>query len=183
MSDAPADAPDLVLALDSGSQSSRALLFDRTGAVLAAAARAHQPMRHPEEGAVEQDPHDIRDCLFGAVRDCLDGWGGDRTRIAAAAMTTQRSVIVAADAEGVPLRDAVSWLDRRRPGLDSEPWTPLRLALKAMGRDGLLPRLLGRSLPRLWPTPRNLLLQAAFQIPVHGSPHKPDEYGCRSVPE
>ena len=164
--------PDLVLALDSGSQSSRALLFDRDGAVLASASRGHQPMLHPEEGAVEQAPGDIRDCLFGAVRDCLDAWGGDPARIAAAAMTTQRNVIVATDAHGVPLRDAVSWLDLRRPGLDSEPWTPLRLGLKAMGEDALLPRLLGRSMPRLWrERAPKLLAEARWIVPLEAWLH------------
>ncbi len=158
------DAPDLVLALDSGSQSSRALLFDRDGALVAKAARPHQPMRHPEEGAVEQDPADIRDCLFGSVKDCLAVWGGDPARIAAAALTTQRSVIVATDPQGVPLRDAVSWLDRRRPTIGSEPWAPLRFGLKMMGEDGLLPRLLGRSLPRLWRERAPKLLESAHWI-------------------
>jgi sugar (pentulose or hexulose) kinase len=166
------DPSDLVLALDSGSQSSRALLFDRDGSVVAAASRPHGPMRHPEEGAVEQDPVDIRDCLFGAVRDCLEAWGGDRTRIAAAAMTTQRSVIVVADETGTPLRDAVSWLDRRRPALDSEPWMPLRLGLKVMGEDGLVPRLLGRSLPRLWrERAPKLLKTATWIVPIEAWLH------------
>jgi sugar (pentulose or hexulose) kinase len=166
------DPADLVLALDSGSQSSRALLFDRDGVVLASAARPHQPMRYPEEGAVEQEPGDIRDALFGAIKDCLDGWGGDRSRIAAAAMTTQRSVVIAADADGVPLRDAVSWLDRRSPSIESEPWVPLRFGLRAMGKDGLLPRLLGRSLPRLWRerSPK-LLEEARWIVPLEAWLH------------
>lgn len=141
---------DLVLALDSGSQSSRALLFDGSGEVLSKASHAHQPMSHPTEGAVEQNPGDIRDCLFSSVRDCLDGWGGDRSRIAAAALTTQRNTQVPARDDGQPLADAVSWLDRRSVGADAVPSRALRTVLRVMGDDAMIPRLLGKSVPRLW---------------------------------
>ncbi len=141
---------DLVLALDSGSQSSRALLFDRGGAVLAKASHAHKAMEHPVEGAVEQDPVDIRDCLFASVRDCLDAWGGDRSRIAAAALTTQRNTQVPIDADGAPLASAVSWLDRRSAPVDAVPSRALRGVLRVLGEDAMVPRLLSKSVPRLW---------------------------------
>ncbi|MCP4870371.1 MAG: hypothetical protein GY898_16835 [Proteobacteria bacterium] len=143
--------PDaVVLALDSGSQSSRALLFDAGGTVLAKAAQAHQPMKHPEEGAVEQDPIDIRDCLFGSVKACLEQWGGDASTIAAIALTTQRNTLVPAGAGGVPLGDAVSWLDRRTASANSEPSRALRGVLKLLGDRAMIPRLLAKSVPRLW---------------------------------
>jgi len=158
---------DLVLALDSGSQSSRALLFDRDGQVLGQASRAHQPMKHPEEGAVEQDVVDIRDCLFGAIRDCLAGWGGDPSRVSAASLTTQRSTMVPCDRQGRPLADAVSWLDRRTASVASEPSWLLRAGLKAMGSEALLPRLLARSVGRLWRERRpELLAQVGWIAPL-----------------
>lgn len=142
--------PDLVLALDSGSQSSRALLFDGDGRVLAKASRGHQPMKYPEEGAVEQDVRDIRDCLFGSIRQCLQDWGGDPTRIAAAALTTQRNTQIPCDEQGAPLGDGVSWLDRRTASADSEPSRLLRVGLKALGTRAMIPRLLSKSVARLW---------------------------------
>lgn len=141
---------DVLLALDSGSQSSRALLFDRDGVVLAVGRGDHAPMKHPEEGAVEQDPVDIRDALFGSIRRCLEAWGGDVNRIAGGALTTQRNTILPVDAAGVPLRDAVSWLDRRMAPVDSEPSRTVRTVLKVLGEEALIPRLLGKSVPRLW---------------------------------
>ena len=146
----PAMSDAVVLALDSGSQSSRALLFDGTGAVLAKAAQAHQPMKHPEEGAVEQDPVDIRDCLFGSVRASLEQWGGDASTIAAIALTTQRNTLIPTGADGAPLADAVSWLDRRTASPSSEPSRALRGVLKLLGDSAMIPRLVAKSVPRLW---------------------------------
>ena len=143
-------AKDVLLALDSGSQSSRSLLFDRDGNVLAVGRGSHEPMKHPEEGAVEQDPVNIRQALFGSVRRCLEAWGGDVQRIAGGALTTQRNTILPVAKDGTPLRDAVSWLDRRAAPANSEPSALLRGALKLMGDDSLLPRLVGKSVPRLW---------------------------------
>ena len=139
-----------ILALDSGSQSSRAILFDRGGAVLAVGRATHAAMKHPVEGAVEQDPIDIRDCVFSAIRDCLQAWGGDPGQIAGAALTTQRSTVLLADKDGKPLLDAVSWLDRRIASLDSEPSPLLRTALRALGPQSMVPRLLSKSWPRQW---------------------------------
>ncbi|MBN93173.1 MAG: hypothetical protein CL928_03760, partial [Deltaproteobacteria bacterium] len=141
---------DLVLALDSGSQSSRALLFDGQGQVLSQASRAHAPMLYPSPGAVEQCPRDIRDCLFGASLDCLEAWGGDRGRIAAVAITTQRATAIPVDADGEPMGDLVSWLDQRKASLQSERSRVLRAALRVMGEDALVPRLLSRSFARQW---------------------------------
>lgn len=143
-------AADLVLALDSGSQSSRALLFDRDGQVVSQASSQHQPMRYPSPGAVEQDPRDIRSCLFAAIARCLQDWGGDPSRIAAAALTTQRGTYLALDADGNPLSDAVSWLDRRTASVGSEPSLMLRVLLRVLGEDALIPRLMARSMPRQW---------------------------------
>jgi sugar (pentulose or hexulose) kinase len=141
---------DVVLALDSGSQSSRALLFDRDGAVLAVGRGPHAPMKHPEEGAVEQDPADIRDALFGSIRRCLDAWGGDPARIAGGALTTQRNTILPVAPGGAPLLDAVSWLDRRAAPVESEPSRAVRTVLKVLGDEAMIPRLLSKSVPRLW---------------------------------
>jgi len=107
-------------------------------------------MRYPSPGAVEQCPRDIRDCLFGSSLDCLEAWGGDRARIAAVALTTQRATAIPVDADGEPMRDLVSWLDQRKASLKSEPSRLLRGALRVMGDDAMVPRLLSRSFARQW---------------------------------
>jgi len=141
-------AKKLVLALDSGSQSSRALLFTAAGEVVGKGARQHQPMRYPQAGAVEQDPGDIWQSVCGATRDCLAAWGGDPAAVAGASLTTQRSTIIPTADDGEPLADAISWLDRRSAGIDSEPSALLRTVLRILGKDSMVPRLLGKSWPR-----------------------------------
>ena len=107
-------------------------------------------MRHPEPGAVEQDPRDIRDALFGAVRDVLAAWGGDPAAIVADSLTTQRNTLLPVDEGGEPLREAVSWLDRRSAEAAAEDWAPLRYALKLLGEGPMISRLLAKSLARQW---------------------------------
>ncbi len=141
---------DLLLALDSGSQSSRAILFSSEGDVLAQAGRAHQPMLHPQPGAVEQDALDICRCLFESIKACLGAWGGDPKQIAGAALTTQRNTILPVGAEGVPLGNAVSWLDRRSADFSATRSRSFKAAVKVLGRDSLIPRLLSKSVPRMW---------------------------------
>ena len=142
--------PRLLLALDSGTQSSRALLFDEHGTILSIGRKQHAPMKFPSPGAVEQDPHDIRDALYHGIRECLQQWGGDPSQIAGAALTTQRNTVLPLAEDGSPLMDAVSWLDRRTAGVDSEPTGWLRFLLKAMGKNAMISRLLAKSWPRIW---------------------------------
>ena len=140
---------DFVLALDSGTQSSRALVFHRDGRVLGKGQYAHLPMTHPEEGAVEQDFGDIRRCLFRSIADALTAWGGDPSELAGAALTTQRLCVAPLTAEGEPLAPAYSWLDRR-VATGRGFGGVLGRTLDLMGEDSLLPRLLTKSHPRIW---------------------------------
>ena len=163
---------EVILALDSGSQSSRALLFDSRGRVLARGQRAHAPMLHPEPGAVEQDPQDIRACLFGSVRDALEGWGGDARGIVGAALTTQRNVTLALDADGQPLRDAISWLDRRTADPLKVPSLPLRALFRLLGDEAIVSRLLCKSVPRQWQQrDPELLEQVRHVVPLEAWLH------------
>ena len=162
----------VVLALDSGSQSSRALLFDPHGAVVGTGSKIHAPMRFPVDGAVEQDPEDIRECLFSAIKEAVKTWGGNPEKIVGAALTTQRSTVIPLDKNNAPLSDAVSWLDRRTASIESEKSTGFRIALKTLGKNSLLPRLIAKSWPRQWRErdPR-LLKKMTTLAPIEGWLH------------
>lgn len=163
------DDSRLLMALDSGSQSSRALLFDAAGNILSMSQHKHAPMKYPMPGAVEQDPLDIREALFASIRECLAQWGGDPRTIAGAALTTQRNTVLPLAADGAPLADAVSWLDRRTASADAEPTTWLRWLLKALGEKALIPRLLAKSWPRQWRERCPDMLAAMWKIaPIEG---------------
>jgi sugar (pentulose or hexulose) kinase len=134
-------ARDLILAIDNGTQSVRALIFDLHGNLLARARVPIEAYDAPEPGWAEHDP----DYYWEAVcRACQDLWaqtagipgnpGGDsggsqpgspgsqesigerdlRERIAGVALTTQRATVVNVDRAGRPLRPAIIWLDQRR---------------------------------------------------------------------
>ena len=102
-----------VLALDQGTTSSRAILFDRQGRV---AARAQQEFRqhYPDTGWVEHDPADILSSQFGSVAKVVEQAGIRTSDIAAIGITNQRETAVVWDREtGAPVHNAIVWQDRR----------------------------------------------------------------------
>lgn len=108
---------DYILAIDSGTQSVRALLFDLKGNMVA---RSRVPLEaclsdHP--GWAEQDPEYYWKSLCQACQQLWRQTNVPREAIAGAALTTQRSTVVNVDRAGNPLRPAIVWLDQRRtPG-------------------------------------------------------------------
>ncbi len=101
---------ETVLALDVGTQSSRALLYGMDGTVLSRGRRQHKPLISPEPGTAEVDVEDIWRSLCRAVEICMAGQEPPR----AVGLATQRRVLVACDADGAPLGNAYSWLDTRK---------------------------------------------------------------------
>jgi sugar (pentulose or hexulose) kinase len=104
---------DLVLALDVGTQSVRALVFDPAGTLISGARVAITSYVSPRPGWAENDPDLYWNALGEACRR-LWGTGIPRDAIAAVALTTQRGTVVVTDGAGTPLRPAIVWLDQRR---------------------------------------------------------------------
>ena len=103
----------LVLALDQGGGSSRAIVFDAQGRAIA---RAQHPVseERPAEDRVEQDPEELVRSLRRATRDALKFLGKRAGDLAAAGLATQRSSVVAWDRRtGAALAPVLSWQDRR----------------------------------------------------------------------
>jgi glycerol kinase len=101
----------LVLALDQGTTSSRALAFDRRGRAVAAAQREF-PQHFPRPGWVEHDPED----LWRSVRACAARVAArvGRGAVAAVGLTNQRETTLLWDRRtGRPLHRALVWQDRR----------------------------------------------------------------------
>lgn len=105
--------PENLLAIDNGTQSVRALLFDPRGILLAKQRIPIEPYFSKAPGLAEQDPEVYWRALCAA---CQGLWaqGVDKSSIAAVALTTQRSTVVNVDMYGQPLRPAIVWLDQRR---------------------------------------------------------------------
>lgn len=102
-----------ILALDEGTTSARAILFDRSGHTVAMA-RHEVPQIYPHAGWVEQDPMAIYAAQYASMTECLAGSGIDLSDIAAVGLTNQRETVVVWDKHtGKPLCNAIVWQCRR----------------------------------------------------------------------
>ena len=102
-----------VVALDQGTTSSRAILFNRAGAIVA---RAQYPFRqiYPQPGWVEHDPMEIWATEKRALAEAVDSAHIDPKRIAAVGITNQRETTILWDrATGQPVYNAIVWQCRR----------------------------------------------------------------------
>ena len=106
-----------ILAIDQGTTSTRAILFD---ASLAPGASAQQefPQIYPASGWVEHDAEAIWDSVLSTCRDAMAKGGLTARDIAAIGITNQRETVVLWDrATGAPLHNAIVWQDRRTADL------------------------------------------------------------------
>ena len=102
---------DHILAIDQGTTSTRAILFDSTAQPVAIAQRELQ-QHYPELGWVEHDPEDIWRDALAVSREALAGV--DIQRVAAIGITNQRETAVVWDrSTGEPVHRAIVWQDRR----------------------------------------------------------------------
>ncbi len=103
-----------ILAVDVGTQSVRALVFDATGSLAATARIAIQAYVSPQPGWAEQDPELYWRTLTEVCRHVLADPAVRREAIAGLAITTQRGTVIVTGEAGRPLRPAIVWLDQRR---------------------------------------------------------------------
>ncbi|HUF57174.1 MAG TPA: glycerol kinase GlpK [Thermohalobaculum sp.] len=107
---------DLILAIDQGTTSSRALVFDGEMG-LVALSQQEFPQHFPHSGWVEHEPDDIWSSTLAVAREAAEKAGGWE-RIAAIGITNQRETTVLWDAEtGEAVHRAIVWQDRRTAGM------------------------------------------------------------------
>ncbi len=100
----------LLLAIDQGTTSSRAIVFDARGNALRTAQREFEQI-YPEGGWVEHDPAEIWSTTLAVCREAI---AGDAGRIAAIGITNQRETTLVWDRHsGEPVYNAIVWQDRR----------------------------------------------------------------------
>jgi sugar (pentulose or hexulose) kinase len=105
---------DHILAIDVGTQSVRALLFDCEGNLASFAKVEIEPYVSPQPGWAEQDPAYYWDSMAAACRKLWREGSVGAEAVAGVALTTQRATMVNLDAKGRSLRPAIVWLDQRR---------------------------------------------------------------------
>ncbi len=102
-----------ILALDQGTTSSRAILFDHTGTIRGIAQKTLTPL-FPQPGWVEQDANEIWSSQAAAVTEVLAQAGLSSTDVSALGITNQRETTLVWDREtGQPIYNAIVWQDRR----------------------------------------------------------------------
>jgi sugar (pentulose or hexulose) kinase len=108
------DHKDLLLAIDNGTQSLKALIFDLEGQLLAKELVPFTPYYSKQPSWAEQDPDVFWQALCRACQGLWHQHQHYRERIAGVAVTTQRGTVVNVDENGIPLRPAMLWLDQRK---------------------------------------------------------------------
>ncbi|HJQ19467.1 MAG TPA: glycerol kinase GlpK [Gemmatimonadaceae bacterium] len=106
-----------ILALDQGTTSSRAIVFDRAGSIVSVAQKEF-PQIFPQPGWVEHDPDDIWSTQAGVATEALTKAQLTARDIAAIGITNQRETAVVWDrTTGRPICNAIVWQDRRTAGI------------------------------------------------------------------
>ena len=102
-----------LLALDAGTSSSRAIVFDTDGRIVAVAQREFRQI-YPRPGWVEHDPLEIWETQLAVAREALAKAGADAADVAAVGITNQRETTVVWNREtGKPVYNAIVWQCRR----------------------------------------------------------------------
>jgi len=102
-----------ILALDQGTTSSRAILFDHTGQIQSVAQKEFTQI-FPEAGWVEHDPQEIWSSQASVASEARLKIGAVPSEIAAIGITNQRETTIVWDRDtGIPVYNAIVWQDRR----------------------------------------------------------------------
>ncbi|WP_343746689.1 glycerol kinase GlpK [Chitinophaga sp.] len=119
-----------VMALDQGTTSSRAIIFDKTGAIISVAQKEFTQL-FPAPGWVEHDPAEIWSSQIGVATEAMAKVGLEGGNIAAIGITNQRETTIVWDREtGKPVHNAIVWQDRRTAAFCD--------SLKAGGKEELI---------------------------------------------
>lgn len=102
-----------ILAIDQGTTSSRAILFDQSTKIISVGQKEF-PQHFPKSGWVEHNPSDIWETTVSTCKDALTNAGASINDIAAVGITNQRETTVLWNREtGEPVYNAIVWQDRR----------------------------------------------------------------------
>jgi glycerol kinase len=125
----------VILAIDQGTTSSRAVVFDSTTFTILGSAQQEIEQHYPKDGWVEHEPEDIWYSVARTVREALAKSGCDPKHVAAVGITNQRETVVVWDrTTGRPAHRAIVWQDRRttdfcREHAADQPWLTSKTGL------------------------------------------------------
>lgn len=109
-----------ILALDEGTTSARAILFDKKGTAVSVSQHEFTQI-YPKEGYVEHDPLEIYSAQYSALTEAIAKIGAEPTEIAAVGITNQRETVIVWDkTTGKPIYNAIVWQCKRTAPLCEE---------------------------------------------------------------
>lgn len=124
-----------ILALDQGTTSCRAILFDGYGHMIGSASKEFRQI-YPQPGWVEHDPVEVWECQLEVIHRVLKDYNVDVNEIAAIGITNQRETIVVWEREtGKPIGNAIVWQCRRTANICQD--------LKARGLEEVIRKKTG----------------------------------------
>src|SRR5476651_1887464 len=113
MNKTPMNKETYILALDQGTTSSRAIVFDRAGQICSVAQKEFTQI-FPQPGWVEHDPNEIWSSQAGVAAEATAKMGINGKNIRAIGITNQRETTIVWNREtGDPVYNAIVWQDRR----------------------------------------------------------------------
>ncbi len=159
-----------LLAIDNGTQSVRALLFDLQGNLLGKGKVDLQAYYSQQPGWAEQDPEYYWKSLGQACELLWQQVDIDKRLIKGVSLTTQRGTIITVDAEGKPLRPAILWLDQRRAEVRGKIKGPWGWLFKLIREEATVDYFraqaevnwLAQEQPELWAKTDKVLLLSGF---------------------
>ncbi len=160
----------LIFAIDNGTQSVRALLFDLEGNLIAKGKEDIEPYFSDHPGWAEQHPDYYWDALGRACEKLWSGASATPEAVKGVAVTTQRSTVINLDRDGRPLRPAMLWLDQRQAELKGPVggiWDGL---FKVLGAQDVIDRFrkeaqanwIAQQQPEIWAATDKFLLLSGY---------------------
>jgi gluconokinase len=102
----------VVVGLDIGTTSAKAVVFDPSGAIHGEAEHTY-PMREPEHGHAEQDVEQVMDAAVAVLRGAAQGARVAGAEVAGVGISTAMHALVGVDGDGRPITPAITWADTR----------------------------------------------------------------------
>ena len=160
----------LILAIDNGTQSVRALLFDMRGNLVGKGKQVIEPYFSDQPGWAEQHPEYFWDQLGAACRQLWANTDTNPDQVAGVTLTTQRGTVVNLDKDGNPLRPAIIWLDQRHARVDHPVPGPWGWLFKLARLEDTIDRFrektqanwIQQNQPDVWANTRHFLLLSGY---------------------
>jgi sugar (pentulose or hexulose) kinase len=179
---------DLLLAIDNGTQSARALLFDLKGNLVAKSRVALTAYIVDPPGWGEHDPEGYWQAVCQACQGLWAQPGVDRARIAGVAVTTKRGTVINVDKNGHALRPAITWFDQRRTNGVKPVSGWWGLAFKAAGKSETVAYLqseaeanwISTHQPEIWRATHKYLLLSGY-LNYRFTGRFVDSVGCQAA--